>query len=180
MRMTTKRWHGVTWRFRVISFNAFSEIFKAPKFGMGFLGLILGLGIYLNFVGSLLGLYWAMIYASIRSFPSLKVRSTPLGLSNIGGVWKGEGEVAGGGRGGGYVTVKLGVLDGVPLFWPFQSSTESKINARVEVLTSSLRIKTNGLLSQLVTFLHNGIWESILVIPRNVSRNLRLILFLKI
>ena len=101
MRMTTTRWHGVTWRFRVLSFNAFSEIFKAPKFGIGFLGLILGPGIYLNFVGSLLGLYWVMIYASIRSFPSLKVRSTPLGLSNIGGVWKGEGEVAGGGRGRG-------------------------------------------------------------------------------
>ena len=46
----------------------------------------------------------------------LKFGVPPLGLSNIGGVWKGEGEVAGGGRGGGYVTVKLGVLDGVPLF----------------------------------------------------------------
>ena len=53
MRMTTTRWHGVTWRFRVISFNAFLELFKAPKFGMGCLGLILGPGIYLNFVGSL-------------------------------------------------------------------------------------------------------------------------------
>ena len=53
MRMTTTRWHGVTWRFRVISFHAFLELFKAPKFGMGFLGLILGPGIYLNFVGSL-------------------------------------------------------------------------------------------------------------------------------
>ena len=94
---------------------------------MGFLGLILGPGIYLNFVGSLLGLYWAMIYASIRSFPSLKVRSTPLGLTNIGGVWKGEGEVAGGGRGGGgYVTVKLGVLDGVPLFDPFNLPPSQK------------------------------------------------------
>ena len=53
MRITTPRWHGVTWRFRVISFNAFLELFKAPKFAMGFLGLILGPGIYLNFVGSL-------------------------------------------------------------------------------------------------------------------------------
>lgn len=181
MRMTTTRWHRVTWRFRVLSFNAFSEIFKAPKFGMGFLGLILGLGIYLNFVGSLLGLYWAMIYASIRSFPSLKVRSTPPWAKQHWRRMEGRGWGSRWGEGGGgYVTVKLGVLDGVPLFWPFQSSTESKINARVEVLTSSLRIKTNGLLSQLVTFLHNGIWESILVIPRNVSRNLRLILFLKI
>ena len=77
MRMTTTRWHGVTWRFRVISFNAFLELFKAPKFGMGCLGLILGPGIYLNFVGSL-GTF--LIFASIRSFASLKVRSIPLGL----------------------------------------------------------------------------------------------------
>lgn len=62
----------------------------------------------------------------------------------------------------GYVTVKFGVLVGVPLHDPFNLPPSQKINARVEVLTSSLRIKTNGLLSQLVTFLHNGIWDYII------------------
>ena len=68
------------------------------------------------------------------------------------------------------MTVKLGVLDGVPLFYPFNLRPSQKsVNARVEVLTLSLRIKTNGLLSQLAKFLHNGIWDyiinSILVTP---------------
>ena len=81
MRITTTG--GMEWHddFVLYHLMLFLELFKAPKFGMGFLGLILGPGIYLNFGWKPRDFFeFFFIFASIRSFPSLKVRSIPLGL----------------------------------------------------------------------------------------------------
>ena len=55
-------------------------MFKAQKFGMGLLGdKCLFNGFFLVLLEAA-GIFWVLIFAPIRLFPSLEIRSTPLGV----------------------------------------------------------------------------------------------------